>query len=53
MTNDEVIISKLDSIQKRVIAIQEYIEDTQLTEDDLKSLDEADEDFKKGRTKRI
>jgi hypothetical protein len=50
MTNEELIVSKLDNIQRRIIAIQEYIEDTQLTEDDLIALDEAEEEHRQEKT---
>lgn len=50
MTNDEIIMNKLESIQRGVIAIQEYLEDTQLTEEDLVALGDAEEEYCEGET---
>ena len=54
MTNGtKQILERLDEIKSKLDYIQEHIEDITLTEDDLNSLKEAEDDFKKKRTKRL
>lgn len=53
MANEELIINKLDLLTKDVEFIKKHIVDVTLTQDDVNSLNEAEEDLKKGRTKRL
>jgi len=46
----EEIMSRLKKLQKDVNYIKEYIEDVTLTEDDLRSIEEAEKDYEEGRT---
>jgi len=53
MENEELIINKLDILKREIDFIKEHIIDITLTQDDVESLSEAEEDLKKGRTKRL
>ena len=53
MENEELIISKLNALKQEIDFIKEHLIDVTLTQDDVKSLCEAEEDLKKGRTKRL
>ena len=53
MENEQLIIDKLDLLKQEVDFIKEHIVDVTLTQDDIESLGEAEEDLKKGRTKRL
>ena len=53
MENEELIINKLDMLKREIDFIKEHIIDVTLTQDDIDSLNEAEEDLKKGRTKRL
>ena len=54
MENDnKLILSKLDNIKAELDYLKEYIEDTKLTQEDLDSLEEAERDFKAGKTTRL
>lgn len=55
MEETKLILSKLDSIKEELDYIKTHMvdPDTILTSDDLDALREAEEDFKKGRTKRL
>ena len=53
MENEELIISKLDILKHEIDFIKEHLIDVTLTQDDVESLFEAEEDLKKGRTKRL
>ncbi len=53
MENEELIISKLDALKQEIDFVKEHIIDVALTQDDISSLNEAEEDLKKGRTKRL
>jgi len=53
MENEELIINKLDALKQEIAFIKEHIIDVTLTQDDIDSLNEAEEDLKKGRTKRL
>jgi len=53
MGNEELIISKLDMLKKDMDFVKEHIIDVTLTQDDINSLNEAEEDLKEGRTKRL
>ena len=53
MVNEELIISRLDLLRKDVEFIKEHIVDVTLTQNDVDSLNEAEEDLRKGRTKRL
>ncbi|MBI5148276.1 hypothetical protein HZA33_01200 [Candidatus Pacearchaeota archaeon] len=53
MKNETLILNKLDIIKSEVDAIREHLVDITLTNDDLSALEKADEDLKKGKTKRL
>ena len=53
MENNKVVINKLNMIQADVAYIKEHLEDINLTEDDLLSLNEAKKDLKEGKTRRL
>ena len=53
MENEEIIINKLDLLKQEIDFIKEHILDVILTQDDINSLCESEEDLKKGRTKRL
>ena len=53
MENEELIINKLDILKQEIDFIKEHIIDVTLTQEDIDSLNEAEEDLKKGRTKRL
>ena len=53
MENEELIINKLDILKQEIDFIKEHIMDITLTQDDIDSLNEAEEDLKKGKTKRL
>ena len=44
------IMNKLAKIQSNMDYVREHIEDITLTEDDIKSLEEAEEEHKEGKT---
>ena len=50
MDNEKLILNKLDLIKVELDYIKEHIVDITLTEDDLTSLKEADDNFKKRKT---
>ena len=53
MTNENMISEKLDLIKLEIDYIKEHLVDITLTNDDIISLREAEEDLKKGKTKRL
>lgn len=59
MTTEQAIVKELKGIRQELDQIKHQIElllpdpDDVLTEDDVRSLDEAEEDLKKGRTVRL
>ena len=53
MENEELIINKLDSLKIEIDFVKKHIIDITLTPDDISSLNEAEEDLRKGRTKRL
>ena len=53
MKDEELIINKLDALKQDIDFIKEYIIDVTLTQDDIDSLNEAEEDLKKEKTKRL
>ncbi|GEM_PF-6178977 len=53
MENEALIISKLDSIKLEIEKIAEHLNDITLTKEDILSVKEAEEDYKKGKTKRL
>lgn len=53
MENEELIINKLDALKQEIDFISKHIVDVTLTQDDICSLNEAEEDLRKGRTKRL
>lgn len=50
MENEELIISRLDTLKQEIDFIKEHIIDITLTQEDINSLNEAEEDLRKGRT---
>jgi len=48
-TFEKQILSKLASVEKKVDYIMEYIEDTKLSEEDKKALEEAIKEEKEGK----
>ena len=48
--NSREIIIKLARLQSDMDYVREHIEDITLTEDDLRSLEEAEKEHKKGKT---
>ncbi len=48
-TFEKQILSKLESVEKKVDYIMEYIEDTKLSEEDKKALEEALKEEKEGK----
>jgi len=53
MENGELIINRLDALKQDISFVKEHIIDVTLTQDDLSSLNEAEEDLRKGITKRL
>ncbi len=53
MENEELIINKLDTLKQEINFIKEHIIDITLTQEDVDSLNEAEDDLRKGRTKRL
>ncbi|QQG38695.1 MAG: hypothetical protein HYS32_03770 [Candidatus Woesearchaeota archaeon] len=51
MVNEtKLILQKLEKIEKNVEEIREHMEDAILTEDDIRSIREADKEFREGKT---
>ena len=48
-TFEKQILNKLASVEKKVDYIMEYIEDTRLSDDDKKALEEAIKEEKEGK----
>ena len=53
MENETLILNKLDIIRTEIEKIAEHLNDITLTKDDILSVREAEEDYKKGKTKRL
>jgi len=53
MEKEELIISRLNALKQDVGFIKNHIIDITLNQDDIDSLNEAEEDLRKGRTKRL
>ena len=53
MENEEIIISRLDILGQEISFIKEHIIDVTLTQDDINSLNEAEQDLRQGKTKRL
>jgi len=53
MGNEELILNKLNILNNKVSFIKEHIMDITLTQEDICSLNEAEEDLKRKRTKRL
>ncbi len=53
MENEALILSKLDSIKMEIEKIATRLDDITLTKEDILSVREAEEDYKKGKTKRL
>jgi len=47
------IMEKLARLQTEINQIREYLEDIPLTKDDLESINEANDDLEKGKTRRL
>ena len=50
MENEELIINRLDVLKQDMNFVKEHIIDVTLTQDDIASINEAEEEFKEGRT---
>ena len=50
MENKELIINKLDILKQEIDFIKEHIVDVTLTQEDINSLNEAEKEFKEGKT---
>jgi len=53
MKDGGLIINKLDILKAEIDSLREHIMDVTLTSDDIISIKEAEEDLRKGRTKRL
>ena len=53
MESEKLIINKLDMIKQELDYIRSHIDDVTLTDSDLISLEDAEQDLKKGKTKRL
>ncbi len=53
MENEKLIINRLDDLKQDINFVKEHIIDVTLTQEDIKSLNKAEEDLEKGRTKRL
>lgn len=53
MEDEKLIINKLDILAAEIGSLREHIMDITLTSDDILSIREAEEDLKKGKTKRL
>lgn len=53
MEKEELIINKLNLLKQEIDFIKEHIVDVTLTQEDIDSLSEAEEDLRKGQTKRL
>ena len=53
MEDEKLIINKLDVLKEEIDNLREYIMDITLTSDDIISIKEAEEDLRKGKTKRL
>jgi hypothetical protein len=53
MENETLILNKLDIIKIEIDRIAQHLDDITLTKDDILSVREAEEDYKKGKTKRL
>ncbi len=48
--NAKEVMARLSRLQADIAYIKEHIEDITLTEDDLKSIEEAERDLREGKT---
>ena len=53
MEDAKLILDKLELLKKEIESIKEHLIDITLTRDDINSLNEAEEDLEKGKTKRL
>jgi len=53
MESRELIIDRLDALKQDISFVKEHIIDVTLTQDDISSLNEGEEDLRKGTTKRL
>lgn len=53
VTESKIIIRKLDLIKSELDSLKEHMLDITLTQEDIKSLEEAEKDLKVGKTKRL
>lgn len=53
MEKEELIINRIDDLKQDISFIKEHIIDITLTQEDIDSLNEAEEDLRKGTTKRL
>ena len=52
LKNNKEIMLRLARIQKDMDYLKEYIEDITLDEDDFRSIEKADKEYKEGKTKK-
>ena len=53
MENEELIINRLDALKQDISFVKKHILDVTLTQNDINSLNKAEEDLEKGKTKRL
>ncbi len=53
MENEILILNKLDILKAELDFIKEYLEDVVLTQDDLDSIADAENDLAEGKTVRL
>jgi hypothetical protein len=53
MEKEELIINTLNTLKQDIDFIKEHMIDITLTQEDIGSLNEAEEDLRKGKTKRL
>jgi len=44
------ILTKIANLQKEIYVLKEYLEDITLSTDDIEALEEAEKNFRKGKT---
>ena len=52
-TQNKEVVERLIKLQKDMDFLKEHMEDITLTDDDLFSIEEAEVDLKKGKTRRL
>ena len=49
-TNTKEVMIRLAKLQAEMNCIREYLEDIELTEEDIKALEDAEKEYKEGKT---